>query len=254
MNTDDRGPKTVDRGQLTEDARRWTEMKICENCEHSVPAGRLTKLTLICNHKADAQVPWQVVEADDSCANFEPAREIVTPDIAAALAEGARLLPLSQNKFTIVDPDDYPRLNQYKWCVSKTTHTNYAMRRTKGKRVNGRRVGRKVIMMHRFILAAPKNLVVDHINHNGLDNRKLNLLLCTRAENCRNRRPFSLKGSRYKGVSWDKKRKLFLASIRCKGKYYNLGRFKSEIKAARAYDKKAKELFGQYAYLNFPDG
>jgi len=197
-------------------------------------------------------VPWQVVGPDESCENFERARELVPPDISAALAEGAKLLPLSQNKFAIVDADDYERLSKYKWCVSKTPHTNYAMRRTKGKRINGKRVKRKTIMMHRFIMNAPRGLVVDHINHNGLDNRKQNLRLCTRAENSRNRRPFNIKGSRYKGFSWDKERKVFIACIYCNGKNYYLGRFKSEIAAAKAYDKKAKQLFGEFAYLNFP--
>jgi len=178
----------------------------CEDCEHSVPAGGLTDLTLICNHKADTDLPWQVVAPDDSCPNFEPARELVPPDITAALAEGARLLPLSQNKFAIVDADDYERLNKYKWCVSKTRHTNYAMRRTKGKRVKGKRVKRKTIMMHRFILNAPRGLVVDHINHNGLDNRKSNLRLCTRAENSYNSRSFNNKSSKYKGVSGQTKK------------------------------------------------
>ena len=227
-------------------------LKVCENCEYSVPAGNLQELTLICNRMAGSEVPWQVVEAQGACANFERARELVPPDITAALAQGAKLLPLSQNKFAIVDADDYDRLNQYKWCLSKTRHTNYAMRRTKGKLVKGKRVKRKAILMHRSILNAPRHLVVDHINHNGLDNRKSNLRLCTRAENSRNRRPFRFNGSRYKGVSWDKQRKRFLAAIRCKGKYYNLGRFKSEITAAKAYDRKARELFGEFAYLNFP--
>jgi len=226
--------------------------KVCADCENSIPAGSANTLTLICNHKADSDIPWQVVEPNGTCSNFEQARELAPPDISAALAAGAKLLPLSQNKFAIVDPDDYDRLSKYKWCVSKTRHTNYAMRRTKGKRIKGSRVGRKVIMMHRCIMNAPPHLVVDHINHNGLDNRKLNLRLCTRAQNNRNRRPFCLNGSGYKNVSWDKYRKRFLASIRCKGKYYNLGRFKSEIKAARAYDKKARELFGDFACLNFP--
>jgi len=224
----------------------------CENCENSVPAGSLKALTLICNHKAGSDIPWQVIAPDDSCKNFEKSRELVSVDITAALAQGAKLLPLSQNKFAIVDADDYHRLSKYKWCVSKTPHTNYAMRRTKGKRINGKRVKRKTILMHRFIINAPRRLVVDHINHNGLDNRKANLRLCTRAENSRNRRSLVNKSSRYKGVSYDKERKLFIACIRCKGKKYFLGRFKSEIKAAKAYDKKARELFGVYAFLNFP--
>jgi hypothetical protein len=231
------------------------EVRVCENCEHSVPAGGSPELTLICNHKAGTEVPWQVVAPADSCTNFERARELVPTDISAALAEGARLLPLSQNKFAIVDADDYDRLNIYKWCLSKTRRNNYAMTRlrAKGKRIKGKRPKRKSLLMHRLITNAPRHLVVDHINHNGLDNRKSNLRLCTRAENNRNSRSFRKKTSKYKGVSWDKRRNRFVASIRCNGKYYYLGRFNSQITAAKAYDKKAKELFGDFAYLNFPD-
>ena len=224
----------------------------CENCEFSIPAGGSSVPTLICNHKAGSDIPWQVVDSADSCTNFETARELVPPDIAAALAQGDKLLPLSQNKFAIVDAADYNRLNKYKWCLSKIPRTNYALTRIKARRVKGKLTKRKAMLMHRFILNAPRHLVVDHKNHNGLDNRKQNLRLCTRAENNRNRRTFRKGTSKYKGVSWDKKRKLFLAAIRCNGKYYNLGRFKSEIEAAKAYDKKARELFGEFACLNFP--
>ena len=108
--------------------------------------------------------------------------------------------------------------------------------------------------MHRLITNAPKGLMVDHINHNGLDNRRKNLRLCTVSQNNRNRRPITRpnKGSKYKGVTFDKKRNLFKAEIQHNKKKYFLGRFKSQIKAAQAYDKKARELFGEFAYLNFP--
>jgi len=77
---------------------------------------------------------------------------------------------------------------------------------------------------------------------------------CTVAQNCRNARPRigTNKTSRYKGVSFHKKSKLFTATIRYNKKKYYLGYFKNDIDAAKAYDKKAKELFGEFAYLNFP--
>jgi len=224
----------------------------CEDCEHSVPAGRTPAPTLICKHKADSDLPWQVVAPDDSCTNFEQSREIVPLDIDAALAEGAKLIPLSQDKFAIVDAEDYDRLNKYKWCVSKTPRTNYAMRRTKGKRVKGKRSKRKTILMHRFILNAPRGLVVDHINHNGLDNRRENLRLCTHVQNTQNRRPNRNTSSKYKGVYWHKHRNKFVAKIYMNGKRIFIGYFTDEIAAAKAYDKKAREFFKEFAYLNFP--
>ncbi len=110
---------------------------------------------------------------------------------------------------------------------------------------------------HRFYLSKGRTasgLVVDHINHNGLDNRKENLRICTVAENCRNSRPSKRKNklSKYKGVSFDKKRKVYRVLIWHNKKQYFLGTFKNETEAAKAYDRKARELFGEFAYLNFP--
>ena len=215
----------------------------CENCEHSVPAGGSKVATLICRHKAEADLPWQVVEPNGACSNFERARELVPVDIAAALAEGAKLIPLTQDKFAIVDAEDYGRLCKYKWYTQKGRRNYYA----RNQRPHG------MVLMHRVILNAPRGLVVDHINHNGLDNRKRNLRLCTVTQNNQNRRPITNpnKTSKYKGVSFDKNRNRFAAYIKHHKKSYFLGRFDSETDAAKAYDKKASELFGEFAYLNF---
>ncbi len=237
------GQKTVDRGQLTEDGRRKMEYGACENCEHSIPAGGLKTPALVCNQKANADIPLQVVKPHQSCTNFVRSRELAPPHLAAALAEGAKLIPLTKGKFAIVDAEDYELLNRYKWHVNKGGRTYYARSQEKG----------KPIRMHRLITDAPKGLFVDHINHNGLDNRKKNLRLCTRTQNARNRLPRRGGFSKYKGVSWNTKRKVFIAAISVGGKKQYLGYFDDQIKAAKAYDKKAKELFGEFAYLNFPN-
>jgi hypothetical protein len=106
--------------------------------------------------------------------------------------------------------------------------------------------------MHRQVTNAPKGLVVDHINHNGLDNRRANLRLCTKQQNNCNSRSFRHKTSNYKGVFKEKGSKKFRAYIRFNKKPVHIGMFELEIDAAKAYDKKAKELFGEFAYLNFP--
>ncbi len=231
----------------TEGAFRHEDSTVqsCENCEYSVPAGGTTIVTLICRHKADTDLPWQVVDSNGACSNFERSHELVALDIAAALAEGAKLIGLTRDKFAIVDAEDYEWLCKYKWHASKEGLTSYASSR--------RPYG--IVSMHRVILNAPPGLVVDHINHNGLDNRKSNMRLCTVAENNRNSRPSTRrnKWSKYKGVSFDKNRNLFIAYIQHNGKKYFLGRFKNETDAAKAYDKKALELFGEFAYLNFPE-
>jgi hypothetical protein len=183
-----------------------------------------------------------VVEAQDYCQNFTIEKELLEPHLVQALSQGAKLLPLTQDKFAIVDAADFPHLSRYNWCVVKTDNTCYAARYRK----------RKQTFMHRLITSAPSHLVVDHINHNGLDNRKDNLRLCTRAQNALNQRPRKGTSSKYKGVYWHERDKRFYAQISHKGRRFHLGSFKSEIAAAHAYDKKALELFGEFAYLNFP--
>jgi len=110
-------------------------------------------------------------------------------------------------------------------------------------------------------------MVVDHINHNTLDNRKKNLRICSQHANCVNRqaakrrspnRASIFKGvykthSRSRGIYQRRERRLWEARIFCKGVRYLLGCYKEEIDAARAYDAKARELFGEFACLNFPN-
>ena len=118
--------------------------------------------------------------------------------------------------------------------------------------VNGKT---KLIPMHREITAAPNGLMVDHINHNGLDNRRANLRFATATQNGWNsRRGANLGSSKYKGVSWDKKAKKWCAILYYKGGRKHLGYFKSEKTAAKIYDKAAKEHRGEYAFLNFGNG
>ena len=218
----------------------------CEYCRFSRVLKGLDTPTLICEHKADAGGIWCVVEPAGDCPNFDNCGH--TPnEIAEALAEGAKLLPLTQGKVAIVDAEDFDRFKKYKWHISKSSRTFYASRN------KNRKICHKELYMHRLIINVPPGMFVDHINHNGLDNRRKNLRLCTAQQNARNNRPQRRASSKYKGVSWRKDGKVFRAQIWHNAKSINLGRFKNEIDAARAYDKKARELFGQFAYLNFPE-
>ena len=154
---------------------------------------------------------------------------------------------LTQGKYAIVDDEYFDRLNGFKWCAHKNRKTYYAVRNSK--RQKGRRT---FICMHREILGLKTSdgKDTDHINGNGLDNRRVNLRPCTPSQNQHNRRSFC-GTSKYKGVSWHKRDKKWQAYIRLNGKLIHLGLFDSEIEAARAYDIKAKELFGEFAHLNF---
>ena len=90
---------------------------------------------------------------------------------------------------------------------------------------------------------------VDHINRDGLDNRRHNLRFCTNAQN-NHCAPYGKGTSKYKGVSWQKKSKRWIVSIKHNGKVLSLGRFNGEDEAALAYNKKAQALWGEFAYIN----
>jgi len=108
--------------------------------------------------------------------------------------------------------------------------------------------------MHRVIIDVPDNLFVDHINHNGLDNRKANLRPATPADNARYARyPKINTSSKYRGVWYNKQIKKWRAAILVNCKRKHLGYFKNEIDAAKAYDKAAKLYYKDFAILNFND-
>jgi len=153
-----------------------------------------------------------------------------------------RLIPLTQNFFARVDPEDYAARVRHKWSAARGGRTVYAVRCEAGVQLR----------MHRVIINAPPHLVCDHINHDGSNNTKANLRLCTRAQNARNERRRTGGTSRFKGVSWHKRDRKWHARIYHKGRCHHLGAFDSEYAAGRAYDRAAIALYGPFASLNFP--
>jgi len=157
---------------------------------------------------------------------------------------------LSGNKgIALVDDDDFNELNQYKWrFVKDNGDLCYAQTNIKSEKT---RCGYTTVRMHRVILKLQYNESIDHINHNGLDNRKINLRTCNSSQNSGNRRKTKNKtSSRYKGVSLYKRNKKWDVSIYFNYNRIYLGCFDTEELAALAYNKKAVELFGDFAYLN----
>ena len=160
-----------------------------------------------------------------------------------------RRIPLSQGRYAIVDPEDHERLSRHKWYVCRRGHTYYAMRGQWSPILRKR----LTISMHREIIAVPEDLFVDHINHNGWDNRKANLRPATAADNARNARyPKINTTSKYRGVWYNLQTRKWRVTIRVHGRRKHIGYFKDEIDAAKAYDKAAKKHYGQFAILNFP--
>ncbi len=105
--------------------------------------------------------------------------------------------------------------------------------------------------MHRLILNAPDGIQVDHVNRNRLDNRRSNLRIATDLQNHFNTVKRSHNTTGYKGVSRYHKLDRWYARIALHGKVYYLGIHNSPEEAARAYDAKARELFGEFAWTNF---
>jgi hypothetical protein len=145
------------------------------------------------------------------------------------------------NTYTFVDDEDFEELNKYKWHPnSMKTKGLYASRNEKN----------TCISMHRQIMNPGKQEKIDHINHNPLDNQKHNLRICTCQENNMNRSITSKNKSGYKGVSFCKRTKKWRGDIKKNGKSIPLGRYKTPEEAAHKYNKKAVEIFGEFAYLN----
>lgn len=162
-----------------------------------------------------------------------------------------RRIKLTQGKYALVDDEDFDRINQFKWFAYYNERAGYWYARRMIRKANGKR---SIQSMHRLIMNTPKELQTDHKNHNGIDNQRHNLRICTNAENHMNtikrKRNAS---SRFKGVYWHKAHKKWTAEIRLNGKLICLGDFINETDAAHTYDKNAKELFGEFAYLNFKE-
>jgi hypothetical protein len=210
--------------------------KRCDNCFFSTYIVGIGRPVLSCKQKAGFVGRFRSLALGGSCRNFYPSTTFKLGNKAV------RRIPLTCGKFALVDSQDYYRLGQFQWFSVFGRRTFYA-----GRRENG-----KTIKMHRAIMDAPSGLVVDHIDHDGLNNCKANLRLCSVGQN--NCNVISRRGgaSKYKGVNCKRARKKWIASIQHNGTKYHLGYFTDEIAAARVYDKKAKELHGQFACLNFP--
>ncbi len=157
-------------------------------------------------------------------------------------------IKLNHGKYAMVDDEDFEELNKHKWYYYRVRDSDlgYAVRSIPIG--NGKQ---KTIGMHRVIMNTPEGELTDHKDRNGINNQKNNMRACDKHQNGMNRSGDKNTTSEYKGVAWAKKNKKWRAKIYFNGKFIHIGMFTCEKKAAKAYDKKAKELFGEYAYLNF---
>lgn len=163
-------------------------------------------------------------------------RKIDNPDIG--VLEVTNKLGIS---FAVLyDKRDEDIIETYNWYV-ESSYSNIV-------------ISNPGLLLSRTLLkVTDPSLVVDHINGNPLDNRRCNLRICTQSENSANKKMYNNKSSVYKGVSWYKTYNKWRCSIGFKRQLIFIGYYDNEEDAAKAYDEKAKELFGEYALLNFSE-
>jgi hypothetical protein len=221
----------------------------CYNCLYSgcEPTLWMKHLTLVwpatltCLNHPDAPGEMKQVLPGETCRNWRPRPEPAARlDVPAPPHEGVRYIALTKRKFALVDAADYEWLKNFRWHAKCARGRYYAATVIDGKSVS----------MHRLIMNPPPGKVTDHISGNSLDNTRANLRNCTPEQNRHNTRP-SGKRSRFIGV-YRRGDKWFFKICRQREYFYG-GPFDTDVEAAKARDQKARELFGEYAWLNFPE-
>jgi len=207
--------------------------RCCGNCRFAMPVEHQGEPLLVCPYRQECRGRLAAVEPEEGCPDF---RERVRPQ------EGTCFIPLvnMDGLCALVDAADYEWLSRYTWrAVCANGGTFYACTHCEG----------KLCFMHRMIMNPPAGMVVDHKNRYGLDNHRVNLRHATRGQNNINR-------------AWDTGVSGFRGVYPCRDKWgakighqrrtLYIGVFDDPAEAARAYDRKAIELHGEFACLNFP--
>ncbi len=160
-------------------------------------------------------------------------------------------IPLTQDKFALVDDVDHEALLEFTWCASEIARTFYAITY-----IGTGRKDNRLLSMHRMLMQPQPGFDVHHIDGNGLNNQRANLRVITRSEHIFFNPPRSSTG--YKGVVFcvnrqrKKEYRFYLAQMFYRGERVLYTCHQTPEEAARAYDAKVRELVGLHAYLNFP--
>lgn len=171
---------------------------------------------------------------------------ITEPCVIDGMSDAVRRIPVGDSNFALIDAADAELIQGHRWNLLKG-HNGKLYASSKAR-----------IYMHRLIAGTPVGCETDHINGDGLDNRRANLRVATPSQNRANmgkpaRPDGSAHTSRFKGVSWDKARGKWISRIGVNGVSRNLGRYDIEEQAARAYDLAAIAAWGEFALVNFSE-
>ena len=151
-------------------------------------------------------------------------------------------IPLTRGYEAVIDASDAHLVEGLNWHTQSGVNTVYATRTAP--KADGEK--QKTIWMHRLIMSAPDGLEVDHIDGDGLNNRKSNLRIATRVENRQNSRRQNNNTSGYKGVCWHKGHSKWRAQIRLNNKRTHLGYFDCPKEAHAAYCEASVRLHGEF--------
>lgn len=161
---------------------------------------------------------------------------------------GHILIPLTQEKWAIIDIEDWDKVSRHTWCAFKGKATTYAATNI---RREGERRGYRCVRLHQLIMDAQSGQFIDHINGDGLDNRKCNLRFCSKSQNSANRGKKPSCASRFIGVTHNRATGKWAASVVINRHRKGLGHYATEEEAAKVRDRAVKKLFGEFARLNF---
>ncbi len=211
------------------------------NCKFALPGHDLPEGTFICVCHPDCEGEPKLMKDCACCCRFEARpKPVDRPEVVQPADGKTKLIPLTKGKAALVDVGDFERLGRFKWHAIKVGPNYYACSRKNG----------KTILMHREIMQPPEGMVVDHRKAPTLNNRRSNLRVCTQAQNRYNTKHYGKK-SPYKGVT--PKGDKWEAKIKHRGVTHLSGSTTIRPRRPASRDRKAIKLFGEYAWLNFPD-
>ena len=161
------------------------------------------------------------------------------------ILQGCSTVQLTKGKIALIDQSDAEMTSKIKWYACET-NAGYFYAACHGGNCHSSKIH---VFMHRYLMGEPTGMKVDHRNGDSMDCRRENLRICTQSQNVRNRR--KVRGSsKYKGVHFQATRNKWAVQISENGKSQHVGLFSDEREAAKAYDRRAKDAFGEFAHTN----